>query len=119
MGKRVEVYRRLRDLKGMTYEEIAEIFGVTRQAVHHALTRTPGDNFRESTVRKIRFVGLRNWMLKHRVNLVELEKRCGDKRMACLTNSQFNPSKKNIDAILAATGLTYEECFKEDEQDGL
>jgi predicted DNA-binding protein YlxM (UPF0122 family) len=115
MAKRVDVYRALRE-KGMTYEEIGEIFGVTRQAVHDAVSKNR-DGFRESTVLRVQYVGLRDWMLTNRVGLCELADRCNIDRSVIGTNliRKNNMRKSTIDAILRVTGLTYEECFKEDD----
>lgn len=114
MAKRVELYRRLRE-KGMTYEEIGELFGVSKQCVHDAVTKNR-DGFHEAATLKIRYSGLRNWMLENRIGLNDLSKRCGVARERLYHNlvRECDPRKNTIDAILAATGLTYEECFKED-----
>lgn len=112
MATRIEICHALRE-KGLTYEEIGDIFGISKQAVHEALNK-PRDGFRETTVRRVKYVGLRNWMLNNRVSLAELERRCGDScRMRRSLVGPYEPSKRNIDAILKITGLTYEECFKE------
>lgn len=111
MAKKLEVYKRLRE-KGMTYDEIGEVFGITKQAVHDTLSHQR-DGFREKTILKIKYVGLRNWMLENRITITELEHRCG-RRITSLTHDHYDLSKKNIDAILSVTGLTYEECFKEE-----
>ena len=113
MAKRSEIYRSLRE-KGLTYGEIGDIFGVSKQAVHETVNKSR-DGFRASVVQKIKYKGLRDWMMANRVNIAELERRChsGCKMHRSLTGP-YDPSKKNIDAILKVTGLTYEECFKED-----
>ena len=112
--ERAELIRKLHE-RGLTYDEIGELFAVSRQAVWESAAKDFGDGFRPSVVKKIKYVGLRNWMMENRVTLAELERRCGGRKIRSLTKSDFDPSKKNIDAILAVTGLTYEECFKEDE----
>lgn len=117
MAKRVELYRRLRE-KGMTYKEIGELFGVTKQAVHDTVAKNR-DGFYESAAQKVRYIGLRNWMLENRVNISELSKRCGVVRETLYHNvvRECDPRKKTIDAILRVTGLTYEECFKGEEEE--
>ena len=112
MAKRVELYLRLRE-KGMTYEEIGELFGVSKQCVYETIHRGT-DNFHKASVLKVKYVGLRNWMLDNRVNIGELEKRVGGQRLHTALKVNGNPRKDTIDKILAATGLTYEECFRED-----
>lgn len=113
MSKRVELYRRLRE-KGMTYDEIGEIFGVTKQAVHDSLTKNR-DGFHKSAVQKVKYIGLRNWMFENRVKISELSKRCGVGSIHKSLTGDTEPRKSTIDALLKITGMTYEECFKEDE----
>lgn len=75
--------------------------------------------FQMNSVIKIKYAGLRKWMIANEVTVSELERRCCSERTFyhCLISSRNEPSKKTIDAILKTTGLTYEECFKEDEHD--
>ena len=113
MTKRSEVIVKLHEM-GLTYEQIGDMFGVSKQAIHHASVER--DGFRPSTIGRIKYVGLRNWMFANRCKLSDLEKMVGGSRRlsSCLTG-KHEPGKKTIDAILRVTGLTYEECFKEDE----
>ena len=73
--------------------------------------------FQMNAVVKVRYIGLRKWMISNKVTIAELERRCGGERTFyhCLISGRHAPSKKTIDAILRTTGLTYEECFKEDK----
>lgn len=76
------------------------------------------DKFQPMAVKRVKYVGLRQWMLRNRISISELERRCfPDKtcRMLRSLTGPYEPGKRNIDAILKATGLTYEECFKEEE----
>lgn len=114
MTTRKEIIANMR-AKGMTYEEIGEVLGITKQRVHQIATIQHNDHFRAESVRQIRFVGLRNWMLKNRVKICELEKMCGlSKVYRSIVTDSYEPSKRTIDAILKVTGLTYEECFREE-----
>lgn len=115
LSKRGELCCRMHE-KGMAYEEIADVFGVTKQRVWQLMTQPQGDGFRESTVRKIRYVGLRNWMLEHRINVSELERQCKGSRLHHCLSGDCEPRKRTIDAILKVTGMTYEECFKEESE---
>ena len=115
MSKRCEIMRKLHD-NGMTYEQIGEQFGVSKQAVHQLLNRAPGDYFQEGAIKRVKYVGLRQWMLENRVSITKLESLCGISRKHRVLIGQAQPSKTTIDKILAVTGLTYEECFKEDPQ---
>lgn len=110
LSKRAQLIRSMHN-KGLTYEEIGDIFGISKQAAYQAANA--GDGVRDDVIAKIKFTGLRDWMLKHRVGLAELERRCGCRlRSPLIMNG--NPKKNTIDIILAVTGLTYEECFKEE-----
>ena len=111
LSKRAIMIRKMRDA-GLTYESIGEILGVSRQAVHQAAHA--GNGFRESTVNKVRYIGLRKWMMDNGVSISELERRCGSRRLSYSLTRDCEPKKKTIDAILRVTGLTYEECFREE-----
>ena len=113
-SKRGELIRAMHE-KGFTYEEIGNLLGVSKQCAWEAATKSK-NGFHESVIRKVKYEGLRNWLLDNRVNLSELERRCGGCKLRCVLYSGHDPSKKNIDAILRVTGLTYEECFKEVEE---
>ena len=112
LSKRAGLIRALHD-KGLTYEEIGELFGITRQAAHQAASA--GDGFHESSVTKVKYEGLRRWMQDNRVSFSELERRCGSSKLHKTLTGDCEPRKKTIDNILQVTGLTYEECFKEDQ----
>lgn len=74
------------------------------------------DKFQPMAVKRVKYAGLRQWMLRNRISISELERQCfPDKtcRMLRSLTGPYEPSKRNIDAILKVTGLTYEECFKE------
>ena len=113
MNSRYEIMRKLHD-EGMTYEQIGKCFGISKQAVHQKLERGPTDHFREGATRKVKYIGLREWMINNRVSMTKLEELCSISKAYRPLVGCGQPSKKTIDAILAVTGLTYEECFKED-----
>ena len=112
LTNRAKLIRTMHD-KGLSYEQIGDIFGISRQAAQQA--SYAGNGLRWKTINKIKYVGLRNWMIKNEVNVAELERRCNNLRMMASLTGGCDPSKTTIDAILKATGLTYEECFKEDD----
>lgn len=117
MIRRSDEIRMMHD-NGMTYDEISQYFGVSKQAVHQmAGRRGPGDGLHEGSLRKVKYPGLRNWLLTNRVSVRELERMCGASSFHASLIGNSHPTKKSIDAILAATGLTYEECFKEEENE--
>ena len=114
-SERAVLIRKMHD-SGLTYDEIGHIFGISRQAVHQLANRriNKGDYFNESTTGRIKYDGLRNWMLENRVGLTELTRRCGHTKLYASLIGNSEPSKSAIDAILEVTGLTYEECFKKE-----
>ena len=59
MAKRKEIMRAMREA-GMTYEQIGDAFGVSKQAVHQYINC--GDGFNLGAVMKIPYMGLRMWM---------------------------------------------------------
>lgn len=113
-GKRAQLIRRLHE-KGMTYEEIGDLFGITKQAAQQAASA--GDGMHVTTIQGIKYVGLRNWMLKNRVGIRELSRRCGVASLSKTLTGNVSPRKNTIDAVLSVTGLTYEECFREESGD--
>lgn len=114
MVKRADIIRKLHDEKGMTYEEIGRLYGMSKQAAHQAAHPSEGDHFHESAILKIRYVGLREWMLENRVSITMLEQRCGRTKLHHSLSGNCEPRKGTIDRILSVTGLTYEKCFKEE-----
>ena len=110
MSKRSEMAREMY-AQGKTYEEIADILGVTRNEAYKKVHTGDGDGFRKETVAKVRYAGLRKWMFDNRVNLNELKNRSGMTGLKEPLTGRCEPRKCTIDAILKVTGMTYEECF--------
>lgn len=97
--------------EGMTYREIGEEMGVTRQRAMQLAHWMPGDGIHVGALRKIPYKGLREWMLANRVSIEMLSELC-----MCDTRRAVNGGgchKYTVDAILRVTGLDYETCFKE------
>lgn len=106
---KTDSYIRLHN-QGMTYAAIARKYGVSRQAVHSQIKKhcTPNINIKPSTVV---FPGLRQWMCDNHIFVSDLERitgRCLRKALA-----SGNISTKGVTAILAATGLSYEQAFNQ------
>ena len=55
------------------------------------------------------------YMIKHSLSLREFARRCDipSSTMCRMLKGDTEPSKSTIDKILAVTGLSYEECFRE------
>lgn len=112
-----ELYKAARDA-GETYDAIAKRFGVSRQAVWSGLhkKRKP---WQDITLAECVYPNLRSWMNENRVSVPELSERVnGDRDNGANVRKWIaghtNPNKKNIDKLLAVTGLTYERLFEED-----
>lgn len=60
---------------------------------------------------------IETYMIKHNLSLREFARRCGipSSSMCRLLNGQTDPSKSTIDKILTVTGLSYEQCFREEK----
>lgn len=114
MSKRGDMIRTMHE-KGFTYEEIGQLLGISKQAAHNAAVRIV-KGFNATSVEKVKYTGLRNWMMSNQVSVSELSNRCGYAKMYASIVGESEPSKKYIDSILAVTGLTYEQCFKEEDK---
>lgn len=64
----------------------------------------------------MRFSNIEKYITEHNICLREFSKRCGmpASTMSRIINGKVDVQKSNIDKILKATGMSYEECFKED-----
>ena len=117
---RTDLYRSERD-KGKTYREIAEMYGVTYQAVAICCGRSKDGKFRAWTKDRCIYPNLRNWMNENRVSLKEFVRRMdktSGKSEAVLRsylNGTTYPPKKTIDLMLEVTGLTYEQMWEVDD----
>ena len=115
MSKKAELVRKLHDEDGLSYERIGEVLGISKQAAHQLAHRVERKNyFHEGTIKNIRYVGLRNWMLERRITVSKMNELCGMTGLKVSLRNGLDLRKKSIDAILSVTGLTYEECFKEE-----
>lgn len=116
MSKRDE-FAALRET-GLTYREIGEIYGCSRQNVEfHLAERKPRKGVSEN---KCAYDGLRNWMNENHVCISDLLRKmygCEPsnsevKRCSNLLKGKARPKMEEIDAIISATGLSYEELFR-------
>lgn len=110
-------------MSGMTHAEIAKKYGVSHQAVQQACARyTPG-HFRAVSEDGCVYPILRRWLNENLISVSELCRRMdllplpGTRARICeyLRGKRY-PTKKTIDQLLAATGLTYEQMFAEGEK---
>ena len=106
---------------GKTYREIAEMYGVSFQAVAVSCGRSEDAKFRVWTKDRCVYTNLRNWLNENRVSMSEFIRRTGGIPSGGNTAGYGNyfrgecyPPKLTIDKILAVTGLTYEQLWEVD-----
>lgn len=65
----------------------------------------------------MKYPSIEKYMADHNLSLREFARRCdmSSSTMCRLLNGDTELSKSTIDKILTVTGLSYEECFMEDE----
>lgn len=109
---------------GLTYAQIAEMFGVSKQRVAQTCGKCQPRHFQYITEKGCIYPNLRKWMNENKVSKYELVRRMG------YVNSQSAASvalrehmigrtemkKSYIDKLLKVTGLSYEVLFYQEEQ---
>lgn len=109
---------RLMREQGLTYREIGEALGVSKQWVATALGKQNPKNFKVVGDKCI-YPNLRKWMNDNKISRSEFLRRMG--YTACANNSielrsimngVLQPKKSYIDKMLEVTGLTYEVLFE-------
>ena len=99
--------------KGMSYREIAEKYGVTYQSVHATCTSVSGEYKKLISRNGCIYPNLRAWLNQDRQRsdrFFQAMRGCCIREI--LKGSQM-PKKNVIDKMLAITGMTYEEMFRE------
>ena len=105
--------------QGITCQEIADMFGVSRQRVHQVCGKTHPGYFRPIGDECI-YPNLRKWMNENKVSRKEFLQRMGlspysenQAQFGRYVRGECQPKKPYIDKMLAVTGLTYETLFEE------
>ena len=118
---KADLYRTDRG-NGMTLREIAEKYGVSKQAVAQACGSHNVSFFKKFDEERCVYPNLRKWLNENKVSVKEFLRRSGltssgtiSKRYAMYFRGQVYPTKLVIDKMLAVTGLTYEELFYREE----
>ena len=116
--KKCEIYRQERD-KGLSYNEIAEKYKVSKQAVAQACGRHQPARFTPVNEKNCPYVGLREWINSNKVTLKELTRRLdieafpvNTARVRNFISGTKNPRKPFIDKLISVTGLSYERLFE-------
>lgn len=123
---KTEQYIALREA-GHTFQEIADMYGCSRQNVAAFVSKQNKTIFRGITREQVVFDGLRDWMNKNKVSVRELYRQMHGGKNA-VGNSAEHFSKKlrrkhdfrmgDIDTIIAITGLNYETLFLTEASNG-
>ena len=118
--KKCEIYRQER-ANGLTYQEIADKYGVSKQRIGQVCAEYNPFYFRPWSETSCVYPNVRNWLNKNKITKAELIRRLGltlhythYTRVGYYLRGEHYPSKKMIDALLDMTGLTYEKFFKRD-----
>lgn len=108
--------------KGMKYREIAEMYGVSFQAVAQACSKRKDFHFVRFTEERLIYPKWRKWMNDNKISTNELIRRMGNIpegqniiTMNGYMRGDHYPGKPVMDKILKATGLTYEELWATEE----
>lgn len=112
-----DLYRKER-AQGKTYQEIADKYGVTKQAVSLACRQNTSNGFRVYTEKGCIYPNLRKWLNKNKVSRAQLARRMGmvgyhstANRVGAILSGKLEPTKGTIDKLLQITGMKYETMF--------
>lgn len=105
-------------LNGMSFQEIADHFGVSKQCIAQLLPCSGRSYQRNRVPERCVYVGIREYMIRERMTYARLAALCGlgAATVQGTLTGKNSPVKKTIDAILEATGLSYEEAFRRDPE---
>ena len=113
------MYREERD-KGLTYQQIADKYGVTKQNVGLACRRANPNKFRYHPESRVVFPNLRKWMNDNKISILELTSRMGLEvahpnldRVRRILRGEGDPRRTTISKLMEVTGMTYEVLFAE------
>jgi hypothetical protein len=103
---------------GCTYQEAAESFGVSRIRVVQLFPGASGRENRTGRSDKLRACNvpaIGGYILKEKMSVRQFAEKCGIPYMTThrllFGKDKPNPHARNIEKILRATGMTYEEAF--------
>lgn len=116
--KKYELYRAERD-RGLTYQQIADKYGVSRQNIHLACRNYNPLRFHPFDEKRCVYSNLRKWLNANKISANELMAKLGYEAAGRTSDWLRNvlkgkcDIKKNvIDKLIMLTGLTYEQLFE-------
>lgn len=119
---REQEMRKMRN-QGVSYREIGEKFGLSKQRIYQIIGESNG-YYRYITEEQCAYIGIREWLNHNKVNVTEFCRRVYGKyftatyfRFTQCLRGKYHFKKPMIDKILSLTGLTYEEAFKEKDNE--
>ena len=79
----------------------------------------PYIEFKRNEICEMKYPSIPKYMADHNLSLREFARRCDmpSSTMCRLLKGDTEPSKSTIDKILSVTGLSYEECFMEENHE--
>lgn len=100
-------------LDGVSLQEIADKFCVSKQYIHQTLPAERLRSRRRHYLRKAAYPNLEAWMFKRGISNKDFSTMINVSiaTVARLVSGKQGISKSTIDKILAVTGMTYEEAF--------
>lgn len=114
-----DLYKAERE-KGLTYQQIADKYGVSKQCVAGACGKRDIAYFRYDN--SCVYPALRGWINDNKISTRELLRLMGmtsygqnHANLRYRLNGKGEFTKSDIDKLLEITGMTYEELFREEE----
>lgn len=122
MSKTIECEKRKEEMRklyesGMTFAEVGEEFGISKQRVFQLIGGKTKNLFRTVNKERCIYDGLRKWLNDNRISVHELTRRLyGDAHALNYKRTRDKLcgvaiTKEYIDKFREITGLTYEELF--------
>lgn len=116
--ERNEQLRALR-AQGMTYAQIADRIGISRQRVASICGRFGQGHYSGVFMRQWAYLNIVAWMTENRLTFSEFLRRIGYdhpapniiQRWRDIMIAKHDPRKRDIDRMIAVTGLNYETLF--------
>lgn len=110
--------------EGFTYKQIGRVYGVSKQRVHQIVSQGDVRYFHPITKERCIFNGIRNWMNANKVDVASITRKIyGNTSPTCHQKLRSYLVGKNemrmstIEKLLEITGLTFEQAFKEKDNE--